>query len=187
MRSKTILSIAAFTVAFILSTAFAGLFITKSDSLSDLVAAPAYNSKRTSCFKKRGTAFVAEKIETIVKQDKMNGNKRAQRLYQIDEEFRPSFSSPSFPLYADAVSEYVTESENLSYRTAPRDFQAAWVKHMKAWRDYSNFLEKMKSSQTRANLSETDASKIESSYSDDINDTWYEVLRVGRSHGAEIY
>lgn len=188
MRSKTILSIAAFIVAFVLSTAFASLFITKSEPFSSIVVTPSYNAKKTSCFGKRGNKNrVAEKIETLVNQDKINGNQRAKRTYQINEDYRPSFSTASFPEYADAVSEYVNNSENLSYEDMPQEFQSAWLSHMKVWRDYSDFLNRMKSSSTRAKLGETKILELDSNYSDEINDTWYEVLRVGRTYGAEVY
>jgi len=182
MRSKTILSIAAFTVAFLLSTAFAGLFIVKSDYVPS-----SYTTKKTSCFKNRGGSnYVADKIETIVKQDMSNGRERGKKLYQIDEDFRPPFASSSFSEYAEAVSEYVGSSENLSVENTPRDFQSAWRRHMKAWRDYADFLDEMKHSPARKKLSETEVSELENTYSSDINNTWSEVLRVGRNYGAEV-
>lgn len=187
MRSKTILSIAAFIVAFVLSTAFASLFISKSESLSSIVVTPGYNTTRTSCFKNRGNHYTAVKIETIVKQDISNGGERDRKIYQIGEGYRPSYSSPSFPEYVEAVSEYVDSSENLSHENTPRDFQTAWLKHMKAWRDYSNFLDKMASSSARSQFSGTEIRELEAGYSADINSTWYEVLRVGKSYGAEAY
>lgn len=187
MRSKTILSIAAFIVAFVLSSAFASLFISKSEPFSSVVVTPGYNSKKTSCFKNRGNKHAANKIETIVSQDVSHGGDRDRKIYQIGEGYRPSYSSSSFPEYVEAVSEYVTSSENLSYENTPRDFQTAWLKHMKAWRDYSNFLDKMKSSSARAHFSETEIYELEAGYSADINSTWYEVLHVGHSYGAEVY
>jgi len=183
MRSKTILSIAAFIVAFVFSTAFASLFISKSAYVP-----LSYNTKKTSCFKNHGSNnYVAGKIETILKQDMSNGRERGRKLYQIDEDYRPPFVSSSFPDYSEAVSEYVGSSENLSVEDTPRDFQLAWRKHMKAWRDYADFLDKIKHSSARAKLSETEATELESGYSADINSTWFEVLSVRKSYGAEIY
>ena len=188
MRSKTILSIAAFIIAFGLSTAFASLFISKSVKQSSIVISSDYNNKKTSCFKKRGTYNnAAVKIETVIMHDINNGRERGRRLYQIEEDQRPPFSSSSFPDYTEAVSEYVGSSENLSIEGTPRDFQSAWRKHMKAWRDYADFLDKMKSSAARAELSELEAAELEVSYSADINSTWQDVLSIGRSHGAELY
>ncbi|HEX8289421.1 MAG TPA: hypothetical protein VF556_15575 [Pyrinomonadaceae bacterium] len=186
MRSKTILSIAAFIIAFVLSTAFASLFITKSEPFSSVVVTPGYYGKKTSCFKNRGN-FVAGKIETIIKQDVSNGGERDRKLYRISEGYRPSYSSPSFPEYVEAVSEYVDSSESLSHENTPRDFQTAWLKHMKAWRDYSNFLDKMKSSSARAHFSPGEIHELEAGYSADINSTWYEVLSIGNSYGADVY
>jgi hypothetical protein len=187
MRSKTILSIAAFTIAFVLSTAFASLFITKIAYQSESVIMPSYTTKNTSCFKNRGKNYVADKIETFVKQDVSNGRERDRRLYQIDEDFRSSFSSSSFHEYSEVVSEYVSNSENLSVENTPADFQKAWRKHLKAWRDYANFLDKMEHSSAQTEMSEFEVSELENTYSSDINNTWYEVLRIGRNHGAEVY
>lgn len=187
MRSKTILSIAAFTVAFVLSTAFASLFITKIAYQSESVVTPSYSTKKTSCFKNRGKNYVADKIETFVKQDVSNGRERDRKLYQIDGDFRSSFSSSSFNEYSEVVSEYVSASENLSAENTPRDFQKAWSKHLNAWRDYANFLDKMEHSSAEAELRESEISELENTYSSDINNTWYEVLRVGRNYGAEVY
>ena len=187
MRSKTILSIAAFIVAFVLSTAFASLFISKSEPFSSVLVTPDYNSKKTSCFKNRGNKYAVNKIETIVSQDVSNGGERDRKIHRIGEGYRPSYLSPSFPEYVEAISEYVESSESLSHENTPRDFQTAWLKHMNAWRDYSNFLDKMKSSSARAHFNEHEIYELEASYSADINNTWYEVLRVGNSYGADVY
>ncbi len=183
MRSKTILSIAAFTVAFVISAAFASLFISKSEQQSNFVITPSYNTKKTSCFKNRGNRnYVADKIETVIKQDISHGRERGQKLYQIDEDFLAPSASSSFSEYAESVSEYVGSSENLSVEDTPRDFQKAWRKHMKAWRDYSDFLQL---SDNKNNIEDFD--RADSRYGAEINSTWYEVLRVGRNYGAELY
>lgn len=182
MRSKNILSIAAFTVAFLLSTAFAGLFIVKSDYVQSN-----YTFKQTSCFRSHShKTYVTDKIEKIIRQDESNGDERDRKIYQADVDFRSPFVSASFSDYAEVVSEYVDSSESLSYEDTPRDFQKAWRKHMSVWRDYSDFLNTMKNSSTRSKLGETKVSELESNYSSDISSTWSEVLSVGRSYGAEV-
>ncbi len=181
MRSKNILSIAAFTIAFLLSTAFAGLFIVKSDYVP-----LNYNATKTSCFKRHSQkSYVADKIEKIITQDERNGDERDRKIYQSDENLRSPFVSSSFSDYAEAVSEYIDSSESLSAEDTPQDFQKAWRKHMKVWRDYSDFLDKMKNPSTRSKLGETKVAGLESSYSSDITTTWHEVLRVGKNYGAE--
>jgi hypothetical protein len=184
MRSKTFLSIAAFIVAFAFSTAFASLFIDKSATLSNSDIPPSVNRRSTSCFKNRSTAL---KIEVLIKQDVNNGRERGKKLYRLDRDFRPPFESAAFPDYADAVTEYVDASSSMYSADLPRDFQAAWDKHMKAWRDYSDFLNEKKDSPQRQEVGNETLSFLENQYSADINSTWYEVLRVGRSYGANVY
>lgn len=186
MRSKTILSIAAFIVAFAFSTAFAGLFIAKSAYQSVLDAPANYNRQPNSCFTKRGR-YTADKIEVFISQDISNGDERDRQLFNIDRDFRPAFMSSSLPEYADTITEYVDASSRLDETVMPHEFQVAWHAHMKAWRDYADYLETLKSSSARARLSDKDAYEAANRFGSDIDNTWYEVLRVGRSYGAEVY
>lgn len=186
MRSKTILSIAAFIFAFAFSTAFAGLFIANSSYQSVLTVPANHNRQPSSCFKNRGR-YTADKIEVFISQDISNGNERDRQLFDIDRDFRPAFTSLSFPEYADVITEYVDASDGMDETAMPQEFQIAWRAHMKAWRDYADFLDSMKSSSARAELSAADAYVVESRFGSDINNTWYEVLRVGRTYGAEVY
>lgn len=178
MRSKTILSIAAFIVAFGLSTALASLFISKSEYR------PSYN--RTSCFKSRHNTATAAAITTFIRQDVSNGRQRSGKLYSIDQDFRPAFASSSFPDYAKAVEQYVDASSGMDAGVLPREMQTAWDEHMKAWRDYSNFLNEMKDLRARNRLSIDELEDLEKSFGSDINNTWKEVLRIGRSYGADV-
>lgn len=186
MRSKTILSIAAFIVAFAFSTAFAGLFIAKSAYQSVLTVPASYNRQPNSCFKNRGR-YTADKIEVFISQDISNGSERSQRIFTIDGDYRPAFMSSSFAEYADAVAEYADASGEMDESALPQDFQIAWRDHMKAWRDYADYLDAMKSRSARRELSPRDAYVAESHYGSDIDTTWYEVLRIGRTYGAEVY
>ena len=185
MRSKTILSIAAFIVAFAFSTAFAGLFIAKSAYQSVITVPANYNRQPNSCFKNRGR-YTADKIEVFISQDVSNGEERDRRLFNIDGDNRPSFMSSSFEEYADAVTEYAEASGSMDESTLPQELQTAWRAHMKAWRDYADYLDARKSSSVRTRLSDKAAYDLENHFNADISITWYEVLRVGRSYGAEV-
>lgn len=185
MRSKTILSIAAFIVAFAFSTAFAGLFIAKSAYQSVLTVPANQNRQSTSCFTKRGR-YTADKIEVFISQDVSNGRERDRKLYEIDRDYRPSFMSKSFSDYSAVISEYVDESNALDETALPQEFQNAWRAHLKAWRDYANFLETIKTSSDSEKLNGKAAYELESHFNAEINSTWYEVLRVGGTYGAEV-
>lgn len=186
MRSKNILSIAAFIIAFAFSAAFAGLFVAKSELQTASVVPVGASSQPTSCFTKRGR-YTADKIEVFIAQDVSNGRDRDRQLYAIDGDYRPSHLSSSFPAYADAINEYADASNGLDETAMPHEFQIAWRAHMKAWRDYANYLDALRSSCARQKMSAQAAGEAENSFGADINATWYEVLRVGREYGAEVY
>ena len=189
MRSKTILSIAAFIVAFAFSTAFAGLFIAKSSYQSALTVAPVVNydeRQPTGCFKNRGR-YTADKIEVFLSQDNSNGREHQQISELIHTESRSSLKSPLFSRYSTVVAEYVETAENMDESMMPHEFQTAWRAHLRAWRNYADFLDSMKSGSARAALSEQEAYELENRFGADINPSFHEVTRIGRSYGAEVY
>jgi hypothetical protein len=151
MRSKTILSTAAFIVAFAASAAFANLFITKTQTVSDYGWASSYKS--TSCFKNRNNSTTANKISALIREDKSNGRASGNNSYRVGEDVRPPFNVSNFSEYAEAVERYVDNSSSMKASDLPNDFRVEWRAHMKAWRDYSDFLNRMKESSNRAALS----------------------------------
>jgi hypothetical protein len=179
MRSKTILSTAAFIVAFAASAAFASLFIIKTETAPDYVPVSSYKS--TSCFKYRNNSTVANKISALIRADKSNGDERR------GEDVSPPFTSSAFSDYAEAVEQYVDASSNMKTGDLPSDFQIEWREHMKAWRDYSDFLNRMKVTSNRASWSGAELEEIDNFHSREINRTWQTVLQSGASYGADVY
>lgn len=177
MRSKNILSIIAFIIAFAFSAAFAGLFIAKPIIQTESLVIADYGAKRTSCWKNR-ESYTADKIETFLRRDISNGNARDRKAYQSDEDVR------SFAQYADAMEEYTDLANNLNENDLPQDFQIAWREHVSAWNDYSEFLKNSGRAETR-NIEQF--RRAHERYDNEISTTWYEVLRVGRTYGAEVY
>jgi hypothetical protein len=178
MRIKTILSIAAFSFAFIFSTAFANLFIDKSELETSFGVPPvSSNTKPTSCFgHHRANNSVADKIEFTLQQDDNYGREREAKLRPTNEVFyRPSFAD-----YVEATSEYADKSGSLNDGGLPQDFQIAWQKHMKVWRDYSNFLGEAET----MNLNETRFIQLNRMHNQDINLTWQQVLLLSAKYGA---
>lgn len=111
-----------------------------------------------------------EKITQIIAKDIENGMNRRQDF------------SRDYYVYALATNDYVTVSENLDVSDLPSDFQAAWQKHMQAWRTHSDFLnEAGKSSEIDSDFREISSRQI-----NEINRTWYEVIRIARSYKAAI-
>ena len=187
MRSKTILSAAAFVLAFAASAAFASLFITKTQSVTADYVSVVTEYKPTSCYKNRNKSATADKIAALIREDHNNGRKRSKKNYASGESVRPPFTSSVFSDYAEAVEQYVDDSSSMKVSDLPADFQTEWREHMKAWRDYSNFLNKMKGSSNRKNWSDEEFEEVADSLNSEISSTWHEVLQSGRSYGANIY
>ncbi len=185
MRSKTILSAVAFVLAFAASAAFASLFITKPQTESVFVSMG--NHKSTSCFKERNRSATADKIAALIRADRNNGRERSRKNYTSGNSVRPPYASPEFSDFAEAVEQYVDDSSSMRVSDLPSDFQLEWREHMKAWRDYSKFLNKMKDASNRKNWSDEELDEIADSRNSDISSTWQEVLQSGRSYGANVY
>ncbi len=186
MRSKNILSIAAFTIAFSFSVVIASLFITKTYPTTYEVVS--YSSGST-CSKRHYNQYqspTAREITELIRQDKSNGRERSKNTYGAEVNFRPAFESARFADYVESVEEYVDESSSLDVSELPRDFQQKWAKHMKAWRNYSDFLNEIKSSDFKKSKIETLVS-ADDVYSEEINQTWYEVLELGVDYGADVH
>ncbi len=161
MKAKNILSIAAFFTAFAVSAALASLFLPANTT----------NYRATSCFTNHSKS--ADAISELIRQDVSNGNQRDRKIYRDKE---------NIPL---VIEDYVNASNSLNASELPRDFQIAWRKHMKAWHDYSNFLNNIESSRYEDSGVESFAG-LEAGYMVEIDETWYEVLRVARNHGSHV-
>ena len=184
MRSKTILSTVAFIVAFAASAAFASLFITKTQTVSDYVPLNGYKS--TSCFKDPNNSTAARKISALIRADNSNGRERSKTAYRIGEDIRPPFTNAGFPEYAEAVQQYVAESSSMKSSDLPSDFQNVWNEHMTAWRDYSDFLNRMTKTSNRSALSVQELENIDDFHTREIERTWQTVLQTGVSYGADV-
>lgn len=184
MRSKTILKTVAFVVAFGFSTAFVSLFIPKTQVETSYVIFNDHNS--TSCFLQKGRSSNAAKITAFITQDKRNGLESDRAIYENTEDVTSPFTSSSFPDYADSVERYVDDSSSMKTRGLPNDFQVAWREHMKAWRDYSEFLNNMKKSSNQEASSAEEFSDTNEFYNVEISRTWYEVLHIGETYGADV-
>ncbi len=187
MRSKNILSIAAFVIAFSLSTVLASFFITKTYPTTFEVVS---YSSHSNCSKSRhnlNQSLTAREITEFIRQDKANGRERDRKIFGVGIDFRPAFDSSNYDSYVEAVEEYVDDSSNLDASEFPREFQKKWADHIKTWHDYSDFLNEMKDSSNRKNFEIEELLAIDNQQSAEINRTWDEVLQVGSNYGADVY
>lgn len=198
MRSKTILSTAAFIVAFGFSTVLASLFITETQTApiypsfneTKIETVPGYYSdkdhKSTSCFKYKNNSSPANKISGLIRQDNLNGSENDQALFGDGEDiFSPSAIS-EFSRYAAAVEQYVDASSSMKTGELPIDFQTEWREHLKAWREYSEFLNRMKSVSSRKSLTTEELREVGNFHNREINRTYEVVLQTAEKYGANV-
>jgi len=184
MRSKTILSIVAFIAAFGLSAAFANIFITETQTES--VYIPVYGSKSTNSFY-RNDPVIADKITALIRQDNRNGRESDRAYYDYGAEIFSSSDNSAISGYAKAVEWYVEQSSSINASDLPSDFQIKWREHMKAWRDCSDFLNRMKKPSNRAALTSEELKEVEAFHDREITRTWKEVQLNGANYGADVY
>lgn len=165
---KFISSIVAFSLTFILSVALIGV---PQDTFST-------NFSHNSCHNSMG-----KKVVSLLRRDIRNGE---VRRYEINQLFNNAERSTEFSveIYAEYVQEYVDKSQSMNDYDLPADFRASWRTHMKAWRDYSNFLNKLKRSDMNPNYSEF--IEMDREYSREINRTWYKTLRIGKQYDHDL-
>lgn len=174
MRIKTILSLITFAAAFIVSVAVAAVF---SPYNNENVGQLSFDETISVLQSDKATART---ITRFLEQDIQNGHHRNTESYHFEED--ASLSSLNIVKRAKAVSEYANESAAMDESQLPQDVQLAWLKHMRAWHKYADFLQNAKMQKMRG--SEID--QLENQYNREINLTWYEVLRVSRRYGAVV-
>lgn len=108
----------------------------------------------------------SNELEQFLLRDISNGDLRNDYRYADD--------------YAGEVMVYWQASSSMDASRFPQDFQNAWREHMQAWGDYAKYLQDKKASQRNYSCG------LEKRYNAEINRTWEEVLRIGRTYGAYV-
>ena len=115
-------------------------------------------------------------ILALIVQDIRNGEQRRSRFdYSLGDDANVSVRR------AESVEDYAHASGSMEDSHLPADFRTAWREHMKAWRDYSEFLTEV----SRKKISDSEFEQKEDRMIYDINRTWANVLSIGRSYGAD--
>lgn len=170
MRSKHFIALTTFFACFAFSALFAGLFIERESVSPELYEIVTVNS-HSSCSTRK-------QILAVLYQDEENGEKR--RVGELSISHHESLTA--LLVRAKFVFEYAKKSESINTEGLPEDFQTAWRKHMRAWADYSDFLDKA----ALAEIQGSELGELEKQYERDINSSWYEVLSVARSYGVHF-
>jgi hypothetical protein len=173
MRSKAVLSIIAFLAAF-------GISVAVTPRAAQTSFAP---------FVKKGCAetATARKITKLLSQDIENGRDRDRKLNNFSD-YSPSRDA-YLNSFAKTIDEYADASASIDDTDLPGDFQTAWRSHMTAWRNHSDLLSEYASAPRKRG---GNADGIEfprrqySEQTEEISETWFEVLRVARKYDAYI-
>lgn len=175
MKLKHYLAIIAFFATFVFSVLLIGVPVNKTSCFTRNFLGATHTHNRTT----------QRKITNLLKRDIANGDFRELNVAAS----KNSYSDDSFSglvNYADTIERYVAESESINDENLPVDFQNAWRDHIRAWRNYADFLGTSRTSCLMRGLDSYDLYLTSLEQNAEINRTWYKVLRVAKSHGATI-
>ncbi len=175
MKLKTFLSLATFALTFIFSANLASLFIELPSRQSVLV------NERTFCNANKSE----NEIFNLLRQDQLFGQERNKKYTASVTDLK---INPKKAIQTDfeITNEYVDASASLDDSDLPRDFQIVWRKHLKAWRDYTNFVYRSSSKSTfTKNELQNYQSQLDELNSE-ITSTWIDVLDVGEIYYPEL-
>lgn len=119
-------------------------------------------------------------IYSHLRRDITNGRERDARSFRSNNSEKDGKVGYSIKIHANSVSQYVEDSSSMDVSNLPRDFQIAWQKHIDAWRDYADFLNEQKNS----NSNDEDSEENGNFHTNEINRTWEDVLLIGENYGA---
>ncbi len=158
MKTRHITALVTFVVAF----AFSAFLVA-------LLRPPTVSQTRKVIVNRGCRTPTAQRITQLLEQDINNGFTRRDYISrQISLAVR--------------TENYVGASENLSYEDLPANFQTAWQNHMNAWRKQADLLNTLED-----DFSDDETTlRMSSHYTNEINRTWWEVLRIAKEHGAMI-
>lgn len=124
----------------------------------------------------------ARSIETFINRDINNGNRRTDFLaFQ-----RKHYGDADSAEFSESVMIYWEKSSGMNAKEFPQDFQDAWLEHMNAWGNYAEFLAQQERRASENNMLIADFEDLEEFYNQEISRTWSEVLRIGRTYGANV-
>jgi hypothetical protein len=158
MKTKHIIALVTFVATFVLSSTLVALLFPQPVTVARNVVVS--RGCKTS---------TAQRISQLLRQDINNGVSR--RDIESAERSR-----------AARTEDYVSASERLSYEDLPTNFQTAWQKHIQAWRKQANLLNTLESD----DLEDEAMERMSYRNTEEINRTWYEVLRIAKENGAVI-
>ncbi|MCS6873144.1 MAG: hypothetical protein N2Z23_05460 [Pyrinomonadaceae bacterium] len=160
MKSRTLISIVAFVLAFSIGVAFA----------------PKNQPSKWRFEKNCYDYYQPSQITTLLEKDIENGRIRNDRLKEV---LNSQDSVESRKNIARITKEYVEASRSISTEDLPPSFVKAWEKHLRAWEKYADYLNELSATQE-------DVDAKANQLRNEINETWMKVLKVAKRYNAEI-
>jgi hypothetical protein len=173
MKIKSILSIAAFSSAFIVSTFLAGLFFDKSDNQLNLVPAvseyqlPDYLQSNSSELQKRIWLFLDEERENGLAMGTELRSKTA--VVVVNEQ--------------TATVNLAIKMNRMNDSEMPLDFQMAWENHRAAWNEQARFLSRAVKNGNRQALDRDLITDYRNNYQE-VNRTYFVLLNTAEKYGV---
>lgn len=172
---KIILGIIAFTLTFGFSAGLVGLLF---GFPQPEVKPFAYNKKYNSVH--------SDKIQRLLTKDIGNGDLRNQEIYKLETNNNGFASSIYKAKYRSVINDYYVKSSSINDSNLPEDFKYAWREHMNAWKKQAQYLDSLQ--EDKEGFAE-DIDLAVKNYSDntnEINSTWYQVLRIADRYGVDV-
>ncbi len=161
---RTVFGIVAFVVAFVFSVGLVRMFF----------PAPVVPFVPAAFSRHDQHSALGFELEDFIRRDESNGSSRDVRLL--------SGSNIVSADYAESVENYWSKSSAMDAKAFPREFRVAWNEHMKAWQDYSEFLNEMKGTKVDRRSFYSESGR----FSAEISRTWEAVLDSARQNGAHV-
>ncbi|HNQ15069.1 MAG TPA: hypothetical protein PKM58_05865 [Pyrinomonadaceae bacterium] len=173
-NSRTVYGLIAFAVAFVFSAGLVRILFPAPYDPAALAVAPV-QVRESYCDRRRHPKKpkLAMRLEEFIEQDKANGDDRSTDL--IDGNMVSA-------TYTDSVREYYDTSSSMNTDAFPREFVAAWNEHMRAWKNYADYLDLNRERRVDTEVFSSKQRK----YNEEISRTWGIVIRLARENGAEV-
>ncbi len=174
---KFISGFTAFILTFVLSVSLVGL----------LFGFPKVENTQQIFQLRTNNSIAKYMIKSLLKRDVFRNGYAARNKIRSIEGYSTMSDADLHrnEIYRQAINEYFIKSSSMNDSNLPRDFQYAWRKHMQAWQKHVTYVNSIHENNYSDYRNNPDYSK----YSDDttdIDETFYQVLRIAERYGLEI-
>lgn len=168
MKAIPILKIAAFSIAFIFSAAFAGLFVDKIGYQPNTIS---------ESYLQQDATELQKRIWLFLEEDRSNG--AAMNSY-----LRSSETMSVLESYETATIDLVLKMNRMDDSGLPPDVRAAWQNHAAAWNEQARLMRRVVESGNRETLGDLRDDYRENG--EEINRTYSVLLATADEYGVSF-